>query len=112
MESQLPFLVSSFDWTLPDPGDAGTLKLGRAGIYMLTIAGTQTRTLPNPGSEGEFIGIAIASDSSGSCAVTGTYITGTSAAMDDVGDCLLLVSASISGTLKWCPISNIGVTIS
>lgn len=112
MLSQLQTQAFNANWVLKDPGvpASSSVKMptNQFAIYAITTAAAESRYLPNPQREGEMIGVLLAVDG-GNLSLTGYFYDGTTVAtFADAGDFILLMGLSISSTLTWVPISNVG----
>lgn len=111
MEMQLPRRVFRAPWCLGALASTGVPEVRRAGIYKLEVGGT--RTIPAPTRAGQIIGFvrtvagvtAVINLPSGTQFVDGNN----TATMDDLVDCMILLSVKVGTSLRWQPLMSTGV---
>lgn len=100
----LPIKHAQAAWTIPDPGDEGTIAPTKSGVCNLVTGGAETRVLSDPFEYGQEILLAFKTDA-GDCVVTAASainVTGNTIMTFSVqGDAVLLKAVDIGGSLVW-----------
>ena len=100
--------------TIADPGNAGAIAVTANGVCNLTTAGAETRTLAIPTFVGQRLTLCLDTDG-GDCVVTVAsafnQAGNTTITLNDAGDTINLVGATIGGSRRWRIVNNDGCTL-
>lgn len=99
---------------ITDPGNAGAIPVTANGVCNLTSAGAETRTLAIPTFVGQRLTLCLDTDG-GDCVVTVAsafnQAGNTTITLNDAGDTINLVGATIGGSRRWRIVNNDGCTL-
>ncbi len=102
--------------TIADPGNGAAIPVTAAGACMMTVNGSETRTLAIPSYVGQRLVLIDAVHTSGSIAITSAQSINqagnTVMTFGAVADFIELVAVTIGGALRWRVVVNDGVALS
>ncbi len=111
MEHRMQETTTRTDWSIADPGDAGTIDATVSGVCGMTTAGAETRKLLPPHHLGQWLVLAVTTYV-GAATVTSYEADGTTTeALNNTGDTVMtfgsngeaiqLVAIYLGSDLRW-----------
>lgn len=101
---------------ITDPGTGAAIPVRQSGVCCITTgASGQTNTLAAPTFKGQIITLVLDTDGGGDRVVTVSaafnQAGNTTITLNDAGDTISLIGATIAGALRWRLINNDGCTL-